>query len=638
MIFNLLKNESTEKKYNPYFLSKIQPVGGVTFKNSDRYVTKGDGYETCIQVYEYQTNVGTFWLEQMLSIEGTVATVDVSTKNKNNALDQIDRSISENSTRIYEATNNIDIIEASNTVNDLTKLVREITTQDEIVKEVIIRYYIFSKTLEGLDEKIKNVMEKLEALGYRGAIFLNEQEYQWKSLFLSLKEQKFINKRKGKGIPSFSLGAGYPFHFTELNDKTGMYLGGTKTGGNVIFDLFTKSSMRKSYNALAVGMMGSGKSTFLKKLLNNNAIVGNTIRILDIVGEFKALVLKLGGKVVALDGSDGIINPLQIFATVIDEDTNMVLEEQCYMQHISKLSMMYQFLAPNSSNGEIREYEKCVSNFYTNFGIKKDKATQYETNEYPLMEELIVYIKNELYEDRKTAKIKENLTSNRQERLENIILTLEGTVRDYGRLFNGYSTLEDITNIPIVSYEVKNLVQFDKRIFNAQIFNILTMLWNNALTQGLKQKKLFDEGKITTEDAIKYLLLIDEAHKFVNSNNIMSVDYLINFEREARKYFAGLMFVTQSIRDVVPDTTSSEALEKIRTLFELTQYKFIMQQDNNAKKTLADIFSGQLTENEIESVPFMETGDCILSINGGDNIRFHIEASDSELELFKGGA
>mgnify|MGYP007002624718 CR=1 FL=1 len=57
------------------------------------------------------------------------------------------------------------------------------------------------------------------------------------------------------------------------------------------------------------------------------------------------------------------------------------------------------------------------------------------------------------------------------------------------------------------------------------------------------------------------------------------------------------MFATQSIRDVVPENISSEALHKIKTLFELTQYKFIMQQDNNSKEALKEIFAGQITES-----------------------------------------
>ncbi|MBU5228141.1 ATP-binding protein [Clostridium senegalense] len=626
-----------EIEYNPYLLTKIQPVGGVNFR--DRYVTKGDGYEACIQVYEYPTYVNLFWLEKLLSLENVVCTLDVTTENKKVALEQINKSLTEQLTRIAEVNNNIDKIEASTTFANLKNLVEDITSQDEIIKLITIRYYISSKTREDLDIKIKDILEKLEGLGYRGAVFLNEQEYEFKSLFLSSEEQFSLpNKRKGKAIPSISLGAGYPFHFTELNDPTGMFLGTSRTGGNIIFDLFTKDDIRKSYNALVIGLMGSGKSTFLKKILTNNGIIDNTIRILDIAGEFKTLVRELGGKVVALDGSDGIINPLQIFATVIDEETNMVLEEQSYMQHLSKVSMIYQFLSPQATQPELREFEKILSEFYIEKGIQKDRATIYKTTEYPIMEELLEFAKNELYEDVFNQIVRKNITQTRQERLESIILTIGGIVRDYGTLFNGHSTIRDITKEQIVSFEVRNLVQFDKRIFNAQTFNILTMLWNNALIQGLQEKKAFDNGDKSAVDAKKYLLLIDEAHKFINSNNIMAVDYLINFEREARKYFAGLMFATQSIRDVVPDNSSSEALSKIKTLFELTQYKFIMQQDNNSKKALLDIFDGQLTESEIEAVPFMGTGDCILSINGGKNIRFYIEASDEELKLFKGGA
>src|SRR5690625_7703567 len=59
--------------------------------------------------------------------------------------------------------------------------------------------------------------------------------------------------------------------------------------------------------------MGAGKSTALKKLLMDNEARGNYIRGFDVTGEFKKLVHTLGGQSISLDGSDGIINPLQIF-------------------------------------------------------------------------------------------------------------------------------------------------------------------------------------------------------------------------------------------------------------------------------------------------------------------------------------
>ncbi len=624
-------------EYNPYLLKAIQPVGGVSF--SDRAVIKGDGYESCIRIYEFKTRVENFWLEELTNLPNVVATVDISTENQSKILEKIERSITEQYTRIEDAASNIDRIKASAEVEKLQGLVDDITQHEEVIKLVTIRYYVSALTLEELDIKVKGVLETLTNKGYRGAVLINEQEYEWKSLFESATNQSYFrNKRIGEPIPSIYLGGGYPFHFTELSDPTGMHLGTSRTGGNIILDIFTMNDFRKSYNALVVGLMGAGKSTLLKKLLKNTAIVGNMVRVFDIVGEFRDIVTELGGKVIALDGTDGIINLLQIFATVVDEETNEVLEEQSYMNHISKVSMIYRCLSPDAEQSEIREFERILRGFYIEYGIESNRATTYKANEYPIMEELLEYIRKELYEDIKKKIVRKNISDTKRERLEYIELNIESMVKDYGKLFNGHSTLDNFYDEQIVSFEIKNLAQFDKRVFNAQTFNIMTMLWNNALKKGSVAKRLYDKREVSFEDSQKFFVLIDEAHKFINSDNLMAVDYAISFEREARKYFAGLMFATQSIRDVVPENISSEALHKIKTLFELTQYKFIMQQDNNSKEAFKEIFAGQITESEIERIPTFKKGECILSINGYKNIKFNIEITDKEKILFAGGA
>ena len=46
----LNKKEKKEKvEVNPYLISKIQPMGGVYF--DEKYIKKGDGYETCVHLY-----------------------------------------------------------------------------------------------------------------------------------------------------------------------------------------------------------------------------------------------------------------------------------------------------------------------------------------------------------------------------------------------------------------------------------------------------------------------------------------------------------------------------------------------------------------------------------------------------------
>ncbi len=627
-----------KEEYNPYLLNKIQPVGGIKFNN--RNIVKGDGYEACIRIYDFPSWVNDFWLDNLLDIKDVISTIDIETEDRLKALNDINKSISENQTRMYDLKSNIDIIEASNNVATLQNLVMDMTVRDEIIKLITIRYFINTRTEQELEEKIKYVLDEIEMRGYRGKVLLNEQEYEWKSLFLSATEQKYLrNKRKGHPIPSATLGGGYPLNFVELNDPYGMFMGTTLTNGvrgNIILDLFAKTQTRKSYNSLVVGTMGAGKSTLLKKVVKNHTIVGNTVRILDVAGEFRSLVLDLGGKIVSLDGSSGIINPLHIYATIIDENTNEVLIEQSYMQHISKLSIMYKLLAPNSQDDELREFEKLIVTFYKDYGIDREKATEYKAEEYPTLSEFYKYIKDNYFED--DDNVKKNLSRFRQKRIEDIASTIENLVVTYGKIFDGHSSIMDLTKENLISFEVRTLSSMDSKIFNAQMFNVLTMLWNNSLIQGLKEKRAYDEREKKIYEAVKYVLLIDEAHKFINSDNIMGVDFLEKFGREARKYFAGFIFATQSIRDVVPDINNSEVAKKIKTLFELTQYKFIMQQDNNAKEVLDKIFLGQLTQSEVDSIPLLGTGETILSISGDKNLKFKVEISDKEDYLFKGGA
>ena len=631
------KSSNKSNDFNPFFVRKVQPQGGVKF--DEKFIKKGDGYEIVVHLYEYKNQVNYFWLLQLTSIKNVITTIDISTEKKRTALKSINKSLVEQKNRYREETNEVNAIEAQSTYSNLHQLAEDITNFGEVIKLVHIRYYLADKTKAGLEEKVKDLLEELEGLGYRATICLNEQEYEWRSLFSPYSEQiNFKNKRSGKAIPSSSIGGGYFFHFTQLNDPTGVYLGTTTTGGNVLFDLFTKDNIRKSYKAVVFGMMGAGKSTLLKKLVLDNAIQGQTIRVLDVVGEFKDLVLELGGSTVSLDGTNGMINPLQILATIVDENTNNVNNEKSFMVHIAKVSTMYKFLNPNCSVEEQREFDKLLNKFYHHFGIEKNRACEYNVKEYPTMSQFLQYIKETLYIDVENEIINPKIPKTKIERLDAIILNIESIVRDYKDLFDGHSTVDDITNKPILSFDLRNLTQFDIRVFNAQVFNILTLLWNNALVQGRKEKSLFDNKTKSFDECKKYMILIDEAHRIINSNNPTAVEYLIGFQREARKYFGGLIFATQSIRDIAPSNLNNEMFEKIKTMFDLTQYKFIMQQDSNALDTLSNVFNGQLSDSELSSIPKLEQGNCILSINGFGNISFNIEASSEELELFKGGA
>ncbi|CAM4147944.1 VirB4 family type IV secretion system protein [Bacillus paramycoides] len=633
------RQEELKKKkgYNPYLVARVQPQGGISFKES--YVQTGDGFATCIHVFDYPTEVNDFWLEQIMNMPNVITTLDVMSDDRKEVVESINKSLSEQSVRHDTAKDNIDRIDAKNEFLELEALYTDLK-QGEVMKRIHIRIYVSSRTLDELEKQVKEIVESLESYNFRGAVFLNEQEYEWDALVKSFDTQKnYVNRRKGKEIPAVSLAGGCPFHYSYLHDPYGTYYGTTKTKGNVIFDIFHKDKQRKSYNGVMIGKPGAGKSTLLKKKAVDYASKGHFIRIFDVVEEFTDTVDELGGKTIALDGSQGQINPLQVYKTAESEEVS-------FIQHLSKLTTFYRFIAPEAKDDEIKEYENLLRKLYIRMELWNDKKgatneiTTRKPKEYPIFSDFLTFVRNELYQDVESRKHHDNLGDSRIHRLELIELNLMNLVEAYAELFDGHSTIEDFKKEQVVSFSLRNISSFKPEVFQAQIFNVLNLLWDEMISNGAPQLRAFNKKQIAFEDVVRYFIIIDEAHHIINTKkeSAHALRFLIKFSREDRKYFAGLLYASHSIRDFVPDGSSQEMVDEIKVLFELTQYKFIMQQDNNSLDMLRKVFAGQLSESEIAAIPHLPTGDVILSIGAVKNIHFHVEVTDEELMLFGGGA
>ncbi|MDM5235239.1 type IV secretion system protein VirB4 [Bacillus cereus] len=631
------KELKKKKGYNPYLVARVQPQGGISFK--ENYVQTGDGLGTCIHVFDYPTEVNDFWLEQIMNMPNVITTLDVMSDDRKEVVESINKSMSEQSVRHDTAKDNIDRIDAKNEFQELEALYTDLK-QGEVMKRIHIRIYVSSRTLDELEKQVKEIMETLESYNFRGAVFLNEQEYEWDALVTSFDTQKkYVNRRKGKEIPAVSLAGGCPFHYSYLHDPYGTYYGTTKTKGNVIFDIFHKDKQRKSYNGVMIGKPGAGKSTLLKKKAVDYASKGHFIRIFDVVEEFTDTVDELGGKTIALDGSQGQINPLQVYKTAESEEVS-------FIQHLSKLTTFYRFIAPEAKDDEIKEYENLLRKLYIRMELWNDKKgvineiTTRKPKEYPIFSDFLTFVRKELYQDVKDRKHHDNLGESRIHRLELIELNLMNLVEAYAELFDGHSTIEDFKKEQVVSFSLRNISSFKPEVFQAQIFNVLNLLWDEMISNGAPQLRAFNKKQLNFEDVVRYFIIIDEAHHVINTKkeSAHALRFLIKFSREDRKYFAGLLYASHSIRDFVPDGSSQEMVDEIKVLFELTQYKFIMQQDNNSLEMLRKVFAGQLSESEIAAIPHLPTGDVILSIGAVKNIHFHVEVTDEELMLFGGGA
>lgn len=631
------KTKKPERDMN--LLNEIKPAGGITFKDV-KYITTGSGYEGCIHIYKFPESIDTYWMAKVCNINGTVALVDISTDNMSEVKKNLNKSMKEQSGRKSGAKNFAELYDADKRLEEMKRMYDEINAYNEVIKLVHIRIFLADRSFDSLEKKIKNIMDKLETdSGFLTTIYLNESKAEYKSMTRSYKKQnEEMFFPKGQSLTATGVAHGDPFHFSSLDDETGEFLGTTPCGGNVLFDLFTKTSTRLYYNFLAIGEMGSGKSTLLKKQFKSNAIKGNYVRTFDISGEFTILTKTLGGKVIKLDGTEGILNPLEILKAGDDENIS-------FTRHISKVSTFYKFLVGGSvSAEEIAEFEDVLKQLYAKFGLWSDErrdiqCTGLPATSYPTFTDYLNFLTESMKEmqEGKYSHIEEQVIVNTLLLRDKIRKVIKNIVDTYGSLFDGHTSIDNILDEQIVTFDISTLKELKDEVFDAMIINMISLCWDNCVTNGKLMLNMLREGKIKLWDVTRFLILIDESHRWLNAKKTHALDLVSVYLREARKYFGGIGLASQRAADYVPEGSDNDAVNKLKNIFELTQYKFVFRQSSNAKKLLYQIFDGELTGTQIEKIPKLEIGQCILLISGDKNIEFKVHLTKEEDRLFSGG-
>lgn len=628
--------QTIDKKENEIGLYEhIQPLGGITFRD-ESVVKTGDGYETCLHVVSYPKEPDDFWLSKVANIPNSVTTIDISTKDINVVKKNINRSMKEQNTRYRHATDYSSESEAETKFQEMKDLMDEVTKLQEVPKTIDTRIFLSDHSWLQLDEKTKKAKESL-GNEYLSFVNLNETKSDWCSMYQSYQEQqKNRYATEGQFTTATSIAGGNPFYFSSLEDPSGSFYGTTQTGGNVFWDVFYKSRTRRFYNGFCVGTMGAGKSTILKKIFEDRAIRGDYVRAFDVSGEFTNITLNFGGKIMKLDGTDeNSLNPLEILRGGNTDDIS-------YSRHAAKLNTFYRFLVPDSTQEEVVAFSNSINALYEKWGLtpgQEQPITGRPAAEYPIFSDY-----HELLEQQKQQlaageynEVDLELAKHEALLLDKIDKTILYIIKTYGKLFNQHTSMDNILDEQIVTFDISKLKDMDAQIFDAQLSNILSLCWDNCVTNGKMMYELFRDKRLTLEEIIYFLILIDESHRSLNAHKLQMVDMITVYMREARKYFGGIVLASQSIRDYVPENSSPEALDKLKTIFELTQYKLIFHQDSTLISVLRDTFDNVLTEAQLNRIPYLEQGSCIMSIASDINLEFNVFITDEEEYLFSGG-
>ncbi|MBF2598333.1 VirB4 family type IV secretion/conjugal transfer ATPase [Listeria welshimeri] len=641
------------------FLEAIQPQGNISFKD-EFHIRTGHNYQACLHVYSYPSiYIGNWMMEvtnhdELLSKSGesanessvaridTIATVDYMTETDADFGEMLKGTVGE---YISQYNNAQDTTEKDNLHEEISAardLAFKVNNAGEQIKMCHIRIYISAATKIDLEKHTDKIQRKLSNKSYQSAVYLEENLEEWQSLFLGYDLQKALPSfHPGNEIPAEAMGLGFAHDQTFLKDPTGPYFGFTRTGGTVYWDLFHKSEKRLAYNLFIAGDMGAGKSTALKKLVKSNGIKGNFIRGFDKAGEFTHIVSDIGGHSIKLNGEDGRLNLFQVYPNVSKKDTAgrfIVDEEQSFSQHVKNLGMVYQLKNGLVDAGDLDDITSLAYEFYQEMGLwgnGQTSITNLPETAYPILEDWVQFIEK---------KVTEEPDPETKKTYHKIYKSYKAMLTNYGKIFNGHTTIPDFSKQQILFYETGGMETLDDYVFDIQIYLATTQIWATMTTLGRQEQNAYTAREKHWFDYTRFLVVLDECHNYLNIEKAYTAKFFVTMLSEARKFFAGVVFATQRLERMFPKADNVQSKEMVLASNQLNQivglcpYKMIFKTDMASMDRVKSVFKTQLTKSEYELIPRFNAGDCILSMAGDQNLTMHVEITQEENQLFAGGA
>lgn len=593
---------------NSELQSKIAPIGGC--KVQARYIEMADGYVTYLHIYDFPYDNPALWSNWLKPQDGVLQiSIDPSCHSEE-IKKKLNKTFSELEDRLKNARKPTQINELKLKLAELSPLMNHVNQDGQFVR-LTATIKLKAKTLEELQDKVDHVQEQLMQHGYKATIFLDEQLDEQTNQLRRISKRK--NQRFGKIVPLDTFAGSYPANKKELSDPIGWFAGFDEDGTPVCINPFYKTEKRPSSNGLVAGVSGSGKSTYLFRMIKNHLMLGDRVRVLDPVGDFAPVVFDMGGQVLALDGStDHALNPLaKVFAK---DDTQ---QESALQLTLAKAQTWLSLACPTLNDYELSLFTSVLHELY-------------KTREQVILGEVLEACQSKLSQG--------NLTDQQHNRYDNLVTILQDLVNNYGSLFNRYTTVNP-SRANGICFLVRNLTAQPEKIKQAQFYNVLYYLWQELVLLGSEEKEKAQKENDDKSKITQTLLVIDEAHHFISPDNEDSVKFIKLFQRENRKYEGGLWFATQSILDLIKEATDQQS-ENMKQLFGFCQYNVIFHEKMNAKSTYSKLLGHRLTREEIDQISNLKKGEFFLNIDGDTTclVNSFGTYSDTDLDWMGGGS
>ena len=597
----VLSQEQVEEIRTKDFFDMILP-GTIKFF-SDHYIV-GDSFRCVWVVREYPpTTEEQAILSQLADRNG------VTLRIYHRLVESVEqRKIVQNATRrnrMKSGGNDMnDTIEAEGNLQDVIEMLANLRKNREPLLHCCVFIELKAKSSDSLKELQSDIAMELT----RSKISVDRLTLRQREGFLSVLPvgANLFGSQYERVLPASSVANLYPFNFSGKTDPKGIYIGRDKFGTNILVDFDRRAEDKTTSNVLILGNSGQGKSYLLKLILTNLRESGKRLICLDPESEYEELCESLGGCYIDFLSGEYIINPLEPKAwTDAVEDIDVTTPEA--FKRVTRLSQHIAFLKDffksykDFTDSQIDTIEILLSKLYARFGITDlTDYTRLKPTDYPIMEDFYKLCEEEFLTYDKQRKYLYT-----EQTLQEVCLGIHSMcVGSESKYFNGYS---NITDDMFLVFGVKGLMDTNKRLKDAMLFNILSFMSNQLLGLGNTAAS------------------IDELYLFLS--NMTAIEYIRNAMKRVRKKESSIILASQNIEDFLIPAIR----EFTKPLFSIPTHQFLFNAGQINPKEYMDAL--QVEPSEYELIKYPERGTCLYRC-GNERYLLQVIAPDYKSEIF----
>lgn len=571
---------------------------------SDHYIV-GDSYRCVWAIREYPPST-----EEQAILSQLADRNGVTLRIYHRLVESMEqRKIIQNATRknkLMSGGNDVnETIEAEGNLQDVIELLANLRKNREPLLHCSVFIELKAKSMDELKELQSEIAMELT----RSKISVDRLTLRQKEGFLSVLPvgANQFGAQYERVLPASSVANLYPFNFSGKTDPHGIYIGRDKFGTNILVDFDRRSEDKTTSNILILGNSGQGKSYLLKLILTNLRESGKSVIVLDAEAEYEDLTESLGGCYIDFMSGEYIVNPLEPKAWSDGSDSSNDPEAPAAFRKVTRLSQHIAYLKDffrsykDFTDSQIDTIEILLSKLYARFGITD--STDYskmKPTDYPIMEDLYKLCEEEFMTYDKQRKYLYT-----EETLQEVCLGIHSMcVGTESKYFNGHS---NITDDEFLCFGVKGLMDTNRRLKDAMLFNILSHMSNQLL------------GKGNTAAAI------DELYLYLT--NRTAIEYIRNAMKRVRKKDSAILIASQNINDFL----MPEVCELTKPLFAIPTHQFLFNPGSIDAKAFIDTL--QLEPSEYELIKYPERGTCLYRC-GNERYLLQVIAPDFKSALF----